>query len=166
MLSMSQAHCSLHLRTGRYLEPSSRPRKQELRLQRIRHVRPKPCKRQEPNSAYSSSLEQRTTISAPALTAASTPASTVSKPKLSIILYPAQPKKLAENCERAKRIAKLPIVNINTFGVLPLFSVVIRKASNSEAPRRNLEPGSLPHRNDHRHNSKNLFLESYRQLLP
>ena len=70
-----------------------------------------------------------------------TPASTVSKPKLSIILYPAQPKKLAENCERAKRIAKLPIVNINTFGVLPLFSVVIRKASNSEAPREKSRAG-------------------------
>jgi hypothetical protein len=78
---------------------------------------------------------------APALTAASTPASTVSKPKLSIILYPAQAKKLAENCERAKRIAKLPIVNINTFGVLPLFSVAIRKASNSEAPREKSRAG-------------------------
>ena len=35
-------------------------------------------------SAYSSSLEQITTMSAPAFIAASTPASTVGKPKLSI----------------------------------------------------------------------------------
>ena len=52
-------------------------------------------------SAYSSSLEQSTTISALAAIAASTPASTVSKPRLSITSYPAQARKLQEYCARA-----------------------------------------------------------------
>ena len=52
-------------------------------------------------SAYSSSLEQITTMSAPALTASSTPSSTVAKPRLSITLYPAQARKLHENWARA-----------------------------------------------------------------
>ena len=53
------------------------------------------------SSAYSSSLEQRTTMSAFAFMAASTPSSTVAKPRLSITSYPAQAKKLQENWARA-----------------------------------------------------------------
>ena len=45
-------------------------------------------------------------------------------------------KKLLENCERARRIARFPIVSINTFGVLPLFSVAKRSVLNGSAKRR------------------------------
>jgi len=86
-------------------------------------------------SAYSSSLEQSTTISALAAIAASTPASTVSKPRLSITSYPAQARKLQEYCARAWRIARLPIVSIKAFGRLPLASVSRRNASNWLAAR-------------------------------
>ena len=88
-------------------------------------------------SAYSSSLEQRTTMSALAAIAASTPASTVSNPRLSITSYPAQARKLQEYCARAWRIARLPIVSMNAFGRLPEASVSRRNASNSLAARSN-----------------------------
>ena len=57
--------------------------------------------------AYSSSLEQSTTTSAPFSIAASTPSLTVLKPMLSMISYPAHPKKLAENCALAKTHGKI-----------------------------------------------------------
>jgi hypothetical protein len=52
---------------------------------------------------------------------------------LSIDSKPAHPKKLAVNCALALLMAGLPILNKKTFGVLPDFSVFIRKASKSSA---------------------------------
>lgn len=42
---------------------------------------------------------------------------------------------MEENCARARRIAKLPIVSINTFGRTDDFSVARRRASKSLAAR-------------------------------
>ena len=57
-------------------------------------------------SAYSSSLEHNTTMSALAAIAASIPSSTVGKPRLSTTSYPAQARKLQEYCARAWRMAR------------------------------------------------------------
>ena len=93
-------------------------------------------------SAYSSSLEHNTTMSALAAIAASIPSSTVEKPRLSTTSYPAQAKKLQEYCARAWRMAKLPIVSINAFGRLPEASVSRRNASNSLAARSKFSVGT------------------------
>ena len=74
-------------------------------------------------------------MSALAFIAASTPSSTVGNPRLSITSYPAQARKLHENCARACRIARFPIVSMKAFGRLPECSVCKRKASNSLAAR-------------------------------
>ena len=85
--------------------------------------------------AYSSSLEQSTTMSAFAFMAASMPSSTVAKPRLSMTSYPAHARKLHENWARAWRMARLPIVSMNAFGRFPECSVSRRSASNSLAAR-------------------------------
>lgn len=57
-------------------------------------------------------------------------------------LYPAQAKKLEENCDLASLMAKLPMVSIKTVGALPLRSVERRRSSKSDAPRSKLS-GSI-----------------------
>jgi len=76
--------------------------------------------------------------------AASIPSWTVSNPRLSMISYPAQAKKFAENCERARRIARLPMVSMNTLGRFPEVSVARRSASKSLAARFLLRAATEP----------------------